>query len=190
MRWFGADVRRLSDNRLMEAVAGGSERAFEELYRRFARRMQGFFLLRTDDADAAADLVQELFLRVWSARGSWRPGAEVTPWLFTLAYNLCRNAWRHREVADAYAAEQAGGDEAADEQVTVRLDAETFDRALAAAVAALPPDDRTLFALRYEEDLALADVAGVMGLPVGTVKSRLHRLTNTLQRKLKGYERI
>ena len=63
--------RRQSDETLMADVATGSEQAFAELYRRYARRLQGFFASRTADADAAADLVQELFARLWAARRTW-----------------------------------------------------------------------------------------------------------------------
>ena len=52
----------------------------------------------------------------------------------------------------------------------------------------LSPDDRMLFAPRFEEELALADIAAIMAVPLGTVKSRLHRLTMNLRQKLKAYE--
>lgn len=180
--------RRQSDETLMADVATGSEQAFAELYRRYARRLQGFFASRTADADAAADLVQELFARLWAARRTYRPAMAVTPWLFTLAYNLVRNERRHHDVVTAYAEEARHADEATDEVASTHLDGETLDRALAEILATLSPDDRTLFALRFEEELALADIATVMGIPVGTVKSRLHRLTRALREKLKAYE--
>lgn len=68
------------------------------------------------------------------------------------------------------------------------LDDAELDRAVARAVAGLPEAERTLFALRYEEGFALADVARIMGLPLGTVKSRLHRLTCVLRKKLNSHE--
>ena len=163
--------RRQSDETLMADVATGSEQAFAELYRRYARRLQGFFASRTADADAAADLVQELFARLWAARRTYRPAMAVTPWLFTLAYNLVRNERRHHDVVTAYAEEARHADEATDEVASTHLD-----------------DDRNLCALRFEEELALADIATVMGIPAGTVKSRLHRLTRALREKLKAYE--
>ncbi len=180
--------RRLTDEELMTSVAAGSGPAFSELYRRYARRLEGFFVVRTADAEQAADLVQELFLRLWSARRRYEPGRAVTPWLFTLAYNLVRNAWRHDGVVSAYAGEAGEDDGVEEESVTLRLDAATFDCALAEVLTTLQPDERVLFSLRFEEELALSDIAAVMSLPVGTVKSRLHRLTRKLQQKLKAYE--
>ena len=165
---------RRTDEALMAGVAAGSERAYAELYRRYARRLQGFFACRTDHADAAADLVQELFMRLWTARRSYEPGRAVAPWLFTMAYNLVRNTWRHDDVVAAYAEEAIRGDEAEEETASL--------------LAMLSPDDRMLFALRFEEELALADIAAMMAVPLGTVKSRLHRLTMNLRQKLKAYE--
>lgn len=188
MRLAGNAWRVAPDERLMEAVAAGSERAFEELYRRYARRLQGFFLLRTADGAAAADFVQELFMRLWTARASYRAGRPVAPWLFTLAYNLLRNDLRHRAVEAAWAEEAQHEAEPAEETAPVGLDDAELDRAVARAVAGLPEAERTLFALRYEEGFALADVARIMGLPLGTVKSRLHRLTNVLRKKLDRHD--
>ncbi len=179
---------RRTDEELMAGVAAGSERAFAELYRRYARRLQGFFVCRTDHADAAADMVQELFARLWAVRRTYEAGRAVAPWLFTMAYNLVRNTWRHDDVVAAYAEEAIRGDEAEEETASLRLDGAAFDRALASELAMLSPDDRMLFALRFEEELALADIAAMMAVPVGTVKSRLHRLTMNLRQKLRAYE--
>lgn len=188
MRLAGNAWRAAPDERLMEAVAAGSERAFEELYRRYARRLQGFFLLRTDDGATAADFVQELFMRLWTARASYRTGRPVAPWLFTLAYNLLRNDLRHRAVEAAWAEEARREARLEEETAPLGLDDDGFDRGLARAVAELPEADRMLFALRYEEGFALADVARIMDLPLGTVKSRLHRLTNVLRKKLDRHD--
>ena len=180
-------LRRQTDEALMVAVARGHERAFNELYRRYARRLQGFFALRAGGEVAAADLVQELFLRLWAARASYEPGRPVAPWLFTLAYNLLRNELRHRSVEAEYAGSMAAAGEAVDGLAGVRLDDEAFDRALSAVLEGLPDEARLLFALRYEQGFPLADIATVLAVPLGTVKSRLHRLVQVLHRKLKDY---
>ena len=72
----------------------------------------------------------------------------------------------------------------------LRMDTEDFDRALRAELQCLPFDRRVLFALRYEEELTVPQVAAVLGVPEGTVKSRLHYLLQHLRQKLKAYERL
>ena len=188
MKFVTNGWRTATDERLMEAVATGNERAFAELYRRYARRLQGFFSVRTADGAAAADFMQELFMRLWTARASYRTGRPVAPWLFTLAYNLLRNDLRHRAVEAAWAEEARREARLEEETAPLGLDDDGFDRGLARAVAELPEADHMLFALRYEEGFALADVARIMDLPLGTVKSRLHRLTNVLRKKLDRHD--
>lgn len=75
-------------------------------------------------------------------------------------------------------------------QEELRMDTEDFDRALRAELQRLPFGRRVLFALRYEEELTVPQVAAVLGVPEGTVKSRLHYLLQHLRQKLKAYERL
>lgn len=188
---FRRNLKGLADGELMGRVAGGDERAFEELHRRYARRLQGFFYrMLAGDGTLAADFTQDTFLRLWTARGTFRRGTDFAPWLFTMAYNLCRNEYRHRDAQEAYAWEAQAGEETAEDNSALRIDAAAFDRALAATLAGLPREPRTLFALRFEEELTVPQVAAVLGIPEGTVKSRLHHLQQHLKRKLRAYENL
>ena len=107
-----------------------------------------------------------------------------------MAYNLCRNEYRHREVQEHYACEQVSEEEAADSDIEIALDAATFDQALSALLKAMPPDPRMLFALRFEEELSLSEIAEIMHLPIGTVKSRCHYLVAHIKSKLHRYENL
>ena len=86
-----------SDEQLMKRAARGNDRAFEELYNRHARRLQGFFVRRLgNDAELAADFMHDTFLRLYAARETYREGRNFRTWLFTIAYNLCRNHHRNQ----------------------------------------------------------------------------------------------
>lgn len=188
---FRRNLKALPDGELMERVAGGEERAFEEIYRRYARRLQGFFFRQlAGNAVLAADFTQEVLARLWAARSAYRAGMAFAPWLFTMAYNLCRNEYRHRDVVEAYADDATPEEEACEDGAALRLDAEAFDQALRRELANLPGEKRLLFALRYEEELTVPEVAAVIGIPEGTVKSRLHHLTQHLKQKLRAYENL
>ena len=114
----------------------------------------------------------------------------MSAWLFTMAYNICRNEYRHRGVQEIYEWHQSGVDEASDTDIESRLDAKSFDRALSEILSTLAPEPRMLFALRYEEELSFAEIAEIMHLPLGTVKSRNHYLVALIKQKLHRYEQI
>ena len=181
----------LTDEQLMSRVGEGlDEKAFNELYSRHARRLMGFFLraFRYDE-DEAADACQETFLKVWQAAEQFNPTAAFRPWLYTIAYNLCRSRFRHSEQAERYRSEQltTTADEYTD-ACELQLDNATLLKALSEVLETLPPESRTLFALRFEEELGIAQVSEILGIPEGTVKSRLHRLLNYLKQQLHDYE--
>ena len=181
----------LTDEQLMSRVgAGQDEKAFNELYSRHARRLMGFFLraFRYDE-DEAADACQETFLKVWQAAEQFNPISAFRPWLYTIAYNLCRSRFRHSEQAERYRSEQFAttADEYTD-ACELQLDNATLLKALSEVLETLPQESRTLFALRFEEELGIAQVSEILGIPEGTVKSRLHRLLNHLKQQLHDYE--
>lgn len=181
-------LRQLTDEELMARAAAGSDRAFEELYRRYARRLKGFFFLQLGgDEELAADATHDVFLRAYEARSRYQEGRSVSTWLFTIAYNLRRNHYRN----NAYEAQLLATLDAepiSEQQIEVQLDAATLDEALAQVLAELPAPLHQLFSLHYQEELTIPQVAEIVGIPEGTVKSRLHKTMNIIRKKLKKYE--
>lgn len=181
-------LRQQTDEQLMAKAATGSDTAFEELYRRYARRLKGFFFLQLGgDEELAADATHDVFLRAYEARSRYQEGRRVSTWLFTIAYNLCRNHYR----SNAYEAQLLAtlDAEPADEApIEVQMDAATLDKALAQVLNELPPPLHQLFSLHYQEELTIPQVAEIVGIPEGTVKSRLHKTMNIIRKKLKKYE--
>jgi len=183
---FHKPLALLADDELMERVSSmDDDGAYGELYRRHARRLMGFFFRQTGKDEAlAADLVQDAFLRLWTARRKF-VGSGFRTWLFTVSYNLLKNHFRHDEQRKLYEQNAAGQqDIVADARIIEQIDSRAFDLALQSELAALPPQGRLLFSLRFEEELSVPQIAEVMAIPEGTVKSRLHTLTQTLKKKL------
>lgn len=176
----------LTDEELMQRVScKDDDRAFDLLYRRHARRLMGFFFRQLDRNEAvAADFTQDAFMRIWTARNKF-VGTNFRTWLFTIAFNLVKNHYRHAEHQQHYeqflALHQAVTE---DSNVVETLDGEAFDRALRQELERMSPDALLLFSLRFEEELSVPQIAEVMAIPEGTVKSRLHTLTQTLKKKL------
>lgn len=182
-------LRHQTDEQLMSRVAAGSDdTAFDELYRRYARRLKGFFFLQLGrDEDVAADATHDVFLRAYEARCRYQEGKNVSTWLFTIAYNICRNHYR----SNAYEAQLLASLDAEPMdslQIELELDAALLDKALAQVLSELPAPLHQLFSLHYQEELTIPQVAEIVGIPEGTVKSRLHKTMNIIRKKLKQYE--
>lgn len=183
---FFKPLASLTDDELMQRVCRkDDDRAFGELYHRHARRLMGFFFRQLDRNEAvAADFTQDAFMRIWTARNKF-VGTNFRTWLFTIAFNLVKNHYRHAEHQQHYeqflALHQAVTE---DSNVVETLDGEALDRALKQELERMSPDALLLFSLRFEEELSVPQIAEVMAIPEGTVKSRLHTLTQTLKKKL------
>ena len=181
-------LRKQTDEQLMARAAAGSDTAFEELYRRYARRLKGFFFMQLGgDEELAADATHDVFLRAYEARSRYQEGRKVDTWLFTIAYNICKNHYR----SNAYEAQLLASLDAepvSSQQIEVELDAAALDQALEQVLAELPAPLHQIFSLHYQEDLTIPQVAEIAGIPEGTVKSRLHKTMNIIRKKLKQYE--
>ena len=189
---FLKSIGSLTDDELMQRVVGkDDDRAYGELYHRHARRLMGFLFRQTGGDEAlAADLMQDTFMRVWTARDRFS-GTCFRTWLLAIAYNLVKNHYRHSEHQRQY--EQfvvQTQEEIADNNIVSQMDNEAFDQALRQLLQKMPPESRLLFSLRFEEELTVPQIAVVMSLPEGTVKSRLHILTQSLKQKLNHHDTV
>ena len=183
---FHKPLASLTDDELMTMVSSkDDDRAYGELYRRHARRLMGFFFRQVGkDEAAAADLVQDAFLRLWTSRKKFG-GTGFRTWLFTISFNLLRNHYRHDEIRKQYELSVSKQhDVAADAHIIEQIDSRDFDIALQRELEKLPSEGRLLFSLRFEEELTVPQIAEVMAVPEGTIKSRLHALMQTLKQKL------
>ncbi len=192
MTLFSSFRRDETDEQLMERfVFRNSEKAFEELYRRYASRFKGFFMrMLSADGALADDFQQELFLRIYEARSSYQHGRQFSTWAFAMAYNLCKNEYRHRDIVAEYRLQQSYAKEEEDNsssEFEVAYDREVFDLQLKKVLAGLTDEQRAAYTLRYEEELPVQEIAQILCCPEGTVKSRLYYTLKVLQRSLSDY---
>ena len=183
-------IASLSDEDLMKRVASkDDDRAFDELYHRHARRVMGFLMRQLGDSERAADLVQDAFLRLWSSRERYLSGKCFSTWLFSIAYNLLKNEYRRSGYSVEYAEHVINSTtEEQNDDLDVRLDDKLFDAALRQELSLLDAESRLLFSLRFEEEMTVPQIAEVMKIPEGTVKSRQHTIIRNMKQKLKIYE--
>ena len=189
---FLKPLSSLKDEELMLRVSSkDDDRAYGELYHRHARRLMGFFFRQSGGDEAlAADLTQDAFMRVWTARDKFS-GSSFPTWLLTIGYNLVKNHYRlseHQKQYEQFVVQT--GEEVAESNIVEHLDNKAFDQALKQHLEKMLPESRLLFSLRFEEELTVPQIAVVMSVPEGTVKSRLHILTQSLKQKFNYHDTV
>jgi RNA polymerase sigma-70 factor (ECF subfamily) len=137
-------------------------------------RVFRFLLATLRDRDAAETLTQETFLRAWSARGSFREDCSVATWLIRIALNLAR-FWKRVTASAVDVAEVAAVVPAHDCSAEEHLIAQQQVAEIWQTVNSLSSRQRTIFLLRFMEEMEIPEIAEVTGLPLGTVKSHLYR---------------
>ena len=184
------DAAQLSDEALLEAVAGSDEEALGELYDRFGRVAYGLALRILRDPALAEDAVQEAFLQVWRGAGGYRPErGKASTWMLTFvhrrAVDLVRREERRRgEPEGAMPEPQEPG---ADEAVVARSRREIVQDAL----SRLPADQREAIELAYYGGFTQSELAERLSQPLGTIKIRMFTGLQQLQTLLveAGFER-
>ena len=181
-------LQSLPDAELMLRVGQGEHAAFDTLYNRYAQRLGGFFLrMLAYDSAKAEDMAQELFTSVWTHRKDYHPAQPFTTWLYAMAYNLCKNDYRHAMVRQAYEEECMSREEATDEPAR-QLERDELRQRLRHVVQQLPEAQRDAFLLHYDEELTVAEVAHITGCPEGTVKSRIYTALETVKKMMNEYK--
>ena len=173
-----------SDEELLADHLAGRDGAFDNLAQRYAHELFGFLSRFVGNAAAAEDLVQEAFLQVHLAAASFDPARTFRPWLYTIAANKARDFLRSRgrrhelsldaPLGDEDGPSPAAGLEGANESLAERSDADERAQEVRTQIERMPVHLREILVLGYYQQLPYAQIAEILDIPVGTVKSRLH----------------
>ena len=185
------------DNDLVRRTRQGDVGAFEELFKRHQTRIYNIALRMLSDEAGAADATQEVFVRAYQSLANLKSDAAFVTWLKTMAINHCRDVLRKRgrtrvDSLDAPLNCDDGGSlrtEIPDWSANPEraLDKKFMREAVQRAIGSLQPDYREAVMLFYVDGSDVAEIARVLGCPVGTIKSRLSRARAELKRKLAGH---
>lgn len=175
----------LSDQELVASALEGERQAFGELVCRHQEGVVRVVYRMCGDQQLAEEAAQEAFLRAWQRLRSYKPQYAFRNWIFSIATHFALDRLRsERETVPVedvnLPAEDGGGPEG---KFEVKERANQVRR----AVLALPPGSRAVLILREYEGLAYNEIASVLGIPVGTVMSRLNYARNQLRQALAGY---
>ena len=169
-----------SDEELMARLQAGDERALEALMRRYQAPLYGFLSRRV--GSHADDIFQETWIRVVRARESFDTERRFAAWVYQIANNLCRDRYRRqdsmRRAVDSFRVEDETLREAPAGPALPEGDR------MRERVLALPDRLREVLVLRYYEDLGEEEMSRVLGIPRGTIKSRLHAAVRALRESM------
>ncbi len=192
-----------SDQDLMARIREGDAHAFESLYERYAGMIQRHLTHIVHDAAVAQDLLQEVFLRVWTRGEQWRGSGPFKAWLYRIASNLALNHLRQvrrRKEQPLVVAEASMEEDEGDYVPAWMVDASalgpewiaemTEQRAMfQELVESLPEEKQAVFRLVHSLEMSIQDAADELGIPEGTVKSRLHYAKKHLAQEWQDLER-
>lgn len=175
----------------MLAVRAGEMPALRELYLRYYDRARFYFYrMQGRDEELARDLAQDLFVKLAQKAHYFEPSRSFSTWFFSIAHNMCKNRYRHREVKEKVHEEIKGN-----QPLWVEAEVNTlqlmqnvqFQEALEQVLSRLSPEKKTAFILRYRENWGVKEIAEVLELPEGTVKSRLFYTLKDIAKALKAF---
>ncbi len=189
---MGKEAEKDIDYKLMRAVQKGDMVAFNQLVDRYKDRLMNVIGRMLSSQDEAEDIVQETFVRVYQHRQSFNFQHCFSTWIYTIALNLARNELRKRKKFKFLDITDMKGNES-EFAVEMKLPSR-LPQALDSAIRSLPEKYRLAFVLRDIQELPYEEVAKVLSIPLGTVKSRVNRarmmLREKLQPKLEGYNAL
>ena len=177
----------LAEAGLLRKAQGGNLFAFEEMVKRYERRVYAVALRVVRRHDVADDVAQDAFLRAWQALSSFDLSRPFGPWICRIAANLAVNHVRSPESREEGLPEGHGEEPGrVDDPLAQLLDHEAAS-VLHRALAELPPEQRAVLTLRVVEEMSYKEIAEALGLPPGTVMSRLARARDKLADALGPY---
>ncbi|HEX8068553.1 MAG TPA: sigma-70 family RNA polymerase sigma factor [Pyrinomonadaceae bacterium] len=174
----------LADCDLVARALAGTDAGFEELVRRYQRPIVSYVYRMTGDYEAALDLTQDVFIKVYNSLARYRPEYKFSTWIYRIAHNAAIDYLRRTgprtqelETGDGYERPIPSG------LMTPEQESERKERRaeIEDVVRALPPAYRELIILRHGHDLSYDEIAEVTGLPLGTVKNRIFRAREAMR---------
>ncbi len=180
----------MNDVQLLQRYAAGDEGAFQELVSQYKDSVYAFLRRFLNDRDLVDDVFQETFMQLYVSRDSFDQSKPLRPWLFTIAANKAKDALRRNQRVDSTnLGSMFDSDEHSIDDVLNTLDHDDrmpYDDLIREETAAqvkriiarMPVKLREILILAYFHKFPYAEISGILGIPVGTVKSRLHIAVN------------
>ena len=175
------NIKIQTDGELIEKALGGREDGFEELVRRYQRPITGYVYRMLNNYDAALDVTQEVFIKVYNSLEKYSAEYKFSTWLYRIAHNAAID-WMRRNSTNQQSLEAQNEDgsfqlqiESSQPNPEQMRERSEWRSEIEAVVKCLPTVYRELILLRHTRDLSYDEIAEITNLPLGTVKNRLFR---------------
>ena len=192
-----ANMTALTDEELMDGVRVGDSAAFDTLLARHGKSLFNFILRHVSNAIEAEDLVQTTFVKILQAAPSFDSRQKFTTWAYRIASNLCVDFFRRQQYRKTASLDEPVredddttlADSIADETAApgLRFEEKQLHAQVRRAIQTLTEEQRAVVLLCYYESLSYPEIAETLGIPVGTVKSRMHNAMQRLRRQLQDW---
>lgn len=193
---MSADETQDTDQQLVARVQRGDKAAFDVLVLKYQHKISAIVSRFVNDRDDVNDVVQEAFIKAYRALGNFRGDSQFYTWLYRIAVNTAKNYLVSRsrrppgsdidvEDAEQFSSTDKLSDVDTPENLVYR---DELERAVNGAIKSLPEDLRTAVTLREFEGLSYEEIAAIMECPVGTVRSRIFRAREAIDREIQTLE--
>ena len=193
MRLFKKDYKTYSDEELMLLFQKGDKKAFEQIYHKYVNHLVNFFYNKLwQDREKAEDATQDIFSKLIQKPTLFDASKNFKTWVFSVAYNRCKNEYKKQEVRKNVREEPAKNYQPKDTNLTSDdiYDQQEFGKQLQIKLSEMNEKHSQVFKLRHEDGLSMKEIAEVLALNEGTVKSRLHYATKYLAEQLAVYQKL
>jgi len=177
---------------LIEACKRGDSSAFKQIYEAYKDKVHSLGYYMTGDREAAKDITQQVFLKVFTSILTFQYKASFSSWLFRLGVNVCRDYQRSIRKMKLFSSEMPAALAICDSGPSLEDNVfkERVSQAVQKVVMKMSPKLRTVIILKYIEDLSYSQIAELLGCSIGTVSSRLNRSHKILSEELKEFQRF
>ncbi|MFN8343339.1 MAG: sigma-70 family RNA polymerase sigma factor [Cyclobacteriaceae bacterium] len=181
----------IPDEQLLVRLQQGDRQALEVLYLRYSPLLLRYFhRLLWRDRQRAQDALQDLFMKIVENPNRIDASRKFSTWIYSTAHNYCKNAWRHQQVRGNAVHPDLVNAHTLHIQTDPSGDSTRFEKALERILAEEGEEARALLSMRYDLELPVADIAAVLQIPEGTVRSRLFNLKSRLAQSLAAYKHL
>lgn len=176
------------DAELVAASQAGDQDAFAQLVQRHQRRVFNLVFRMLQQYEEANEITQETFLAAWQGLSTFRGDSRFSTWLYRIAYNCCLKQLEQRKRDKALQLAMQTEQVSAHEQINNELEAHDCQSLVREHLSMLPAKYRIVLVLRHLQDMTYEEMAEILTMPIGTIKTHLFRARNLLKERLQAFE--